>query len=150
MNKQSSNVFNLHHPRYAWDARCAERLPAAGTQVDGRGAALRTSSACAAKPPVPSLSFFSPPSAARLTRIAVKRDGYRPLSLGDRSERCPQRRVHSCAKHRYASPLVGLAAFDMSDCHKYLNISFELLLKAGVQASPALQAKLALQNTGKL
>ncbi|MDI1277451.1 hypothetical protein [Methylobacter sp.] len=33
---------------------------------------------------------------------------------------------------------------------KCLNISFQLRFKAGVQASPALQAKLALQNTGKL
>ncbi len=33
---------------------------------------------------------------------------------------------------------------------KYLNISFQLLFKAGVQALPALQAELALQNTGKL
>jgi len=33
---------------------------------------------------------------------------------------------------------------------KYLSISFQLRLKAGVQALPALQAELALQNTGKL
>jgi hypothetical protein len=33
---------------------------------------------------------------------------------------------------------------------KYLNINFQLLFKAGVQALPALQAELALQNTEKL
>jgi len=33
---------------------------------------------------------------------------------------------------------------------KYLNISFQLLFKAGVQALPALQAELALQYTRKL
>jgi len=33
---------------------------------------------------------------------------------------------------------------------KCLNISFQLLFKAGVQALPALQAELALQYTRKL
>jgi hypothetical protein len=34
--------------------------------------------------------------------------------------------------------------------HKHLNINIQLRFKTGVQALPALQAELALQNPGKL
>jgi hypothetical protein len=47
--------------------------------------------------------------------------------------------------------VLNLQALQLEHCvNKYLNINFQLRFKAGVQALPALQAELALQNTGKL
>jgi hypothetical protein len=52
------------------------------------------------------------------------------------------------SRSKVAGQLLHLCGCNESD--KYLIISFQLRFKTGVQAPPALQAELALQNTGKV